>query len=188
MPPAAPPSEPYGPAPAPYPYGNPAPGPGPTPGAPPPGSGYANPGYPTPGPPAAGYPGYPAAGYPGAGYPGAGYPPAGYPGALNDSQRRSWAMLAHLGGLFLGFLGPLIVYLVYKDRDPFVRDQSAEALNFQLTALLAWFVVFVLILVLIGLLLIPVLGLAELVMCIIAAAAANRGEAYRYPINLRFIR
>ena len=48
-------------------------------------------------------------------------------------------MLAHLLGALLGFLGPLIIWLVKKDDHPFVAEQSKEALNFQLT-LLIWYV------------------------------------------------
>ena len=68
------------------------------------------------------------------------------------------AMLAHLLGLFTGFLGPLVLYLVKRDDSAFVRDQSAEALNFQLTMIIAWIVSIVLILVLIGLLMILALA------------------------------
>ena len=130
-------------------------------------------------------------------------PPAPY-GAprtpMAPEQARQWAMLAHLsafGGLLIGgftFLGPLIVYAIKKDEDPFVADQAREALNFNLSALLygtvLGIVTFILIFVLIGLLFIPViiaLAIAWLVLVIVAAVAANRGEAYRYPLTIRFI-
>jgi uncharacterized protein len=115
------------------------------------------------------------------------------------SDPRQWAMLAHLSalvGLVIGFnfLGPLLVYLIKKDDDPFIEDQAKEALNFNLSAFL-YFVVggivtFVLSLVLIGLLLIPVLAagvIAWVVLVIVAATKANNGEAYRYPLTIRFV-
>src|SRR5580765_4921464 len=55
---------------------------------------------------------------------------------------RQWAMFAHLSALVaiwlggLGFLGPLIVWLIKKDELRFVDDQGKEALNFQLNVLL----------------------------------------------------
>ena len=49
------------------------------------------------------------------------------------SEARMWSVLAQLGGTFLSFLVPLVIYLVFKDRDPFVRRHSATALNFHLT-------------------------------------------------------
>ena len=46
------------------------------------------------------------------------------------------AMLAHLLGALVGFLGPLILWVVKKDEHEFIDDQSKEALNFQLTLLI----------------------------------------------------
>src|SRR6478752_10039945 len=65
-------------------------------------------------------------------------PPATHAGApLTDADARLWAMLAHLGGMALSFVAPLIVWLVYRERSELVDDQGREALNFQLTVLIA---------------------------------------------------
>jgi hypothetical protein len=112
---------------------------------------------------------------------------------------RQWAMFAHLSaliGLVVGFnfLGPLIIYLVKRDQDPFLRDQAAEALNFNLSAFIYLVtlsvVTFILIFVLVGLLLLPVIAaavIAWVAMVVIGGLAANRGEAYRYPLTIRFV-
>lgn len=118
-------------------------------------------------------------------------PPSGDP--------RTWAMAAHLSALVsafvgLAFMGPLIVYLVKRDDDPFVRQQAAEALNFNLSVLIytvAYVIVLVIGLVLIvGVVLIP-LGVAGaiawLVLVIVAGVKAGRGEPYRYPLTIRFV-
>src|SRR5438105_1871647 len=49
------------------------------------------------------------------------------------SEARMWSVIAHLGGTFLSFLVPLVIYVVFKDRDPFVRRHSSAALNFHIT-------------------------------------------------------
>ncbi len=54
-------------------------------------------------------------------------------------------------------LGPLIVWLIKKDTMPFVNDQGKEALNFQITVLLAAIVCAILILVAVGIPLLAVL-------------------------------
>ncbi len=54
-----------------------------------------------------------------------------------DAEQKNWAMIAHLSGL-IGFLGPLIVWVIQKDKMPFVNDQAKEALNFQIAVLIAW--------------------------------------------------
>lgn len=121
-------------------------------------------------------------------------PPAPGPGPvggeqpLSQSDERLWSMLAQLGGIILGFLSGLIVMLVFGKRSAFVNDQAKEALNFQITLIIGWVIAFVLSFVLIGLLLFPVLWIVNIVFCIIAGMANNRGEAYRYPLTLRLVK
>jgi hypothetical protein len=112
---------------------------------------------------------------------------------MRPDQARQWAMFAHLSGL-LGILGPLIIYLVKKDDDPFVADQSREALNFHLSLLIyiggGTVLAVVLSFILIGLLLFPLIFaayIAAIVFEIIAAVQANKGVWYRYPLTIRFI-
>ena len=100
---------------------------------------------------------------------------------------KTMAVLAQVLGIVTGFLGPLIIYLVNGDKDRYVKHHSAEALNFQLTVLIAYLVSFVLMLVLIGFLLFFVVWVLAIVFGIQAAIAANRGEWYRYPINIRMV-
>ena len=51
------------------------------------------------------------------------------PAPVSASDARMWALLANLGGIFFSFVAPLVVYLIYRDRDPFVRRASAQALG-----------------------------------------------------------
>jgi uncharacterized Tic20 family protein len=102
-------------------------------------------------------------------------------------------MLAHISAIlaaivFLAFLGPLLVMLIQGPKSEFVRRQAVEALNFQITTYIAAIVSAILIVVLIGFLLLAVVGIAWLVLTIMAGIAANRGEDYRYPVNIRLIK
>ncbi|MFW6060673.1 MAG: DUF4870 domain-containing protein [Phycisphaeraceae bacterium] len=102
-------------------------------------------------------------------------------------------MLAHvtaLAGFVIPFgnvVGPLVIWLIKKDEMPFVADQAKEALNFQITVTLALFACGFLFFLIVPLLLIPVIGIADLVFIIIAAMKANEGTAYRYPLTIRLI-
>jgi uncharacterized Tic20 family protein len=111
---------------------------------------------------------------------------------MSQSDERTWGMLAHLApfaGALVGlpFLGPLVVFLVYKDRSAFVRGQALESLNFQLTLLIGYIISAVLFLVVIGIFTAIAIGIASIVLQIVAAVAASRGEAYRYPLTIRFV-
>ena len=87
----------------------------------------------------------------------------------------------------LAFVGPLVVWLVKRDQDPFVAEHAKEALNFNLTFLIALVVSALLALVLIGFVLLAVVAVAWIILTIIAAVRANNGEHYRYPLTIRFI-
>ena len=106
-------------------------------------------------------------------------------------EEKTWGMLAHLSSLsgfiipFGSLLGPLIIWLVKKDTMPFVADQGKEALNFNITVLIAAIISGLLTLILIGFLLLAVVGIGWLVLTIMATIAANKGEAYRYPFTWR---
>ena len=104
-------------------------------------------------------------------------------------------MLAHLSALaglvmpLVGIvLGPLAVWLARRDDSPFVAGHAKEALNFNLSVLLAAIACMLLMLVFVGFLLGTALFVAWLVMTLVAAIKASEGETYRYPFSLRFIR
>lgn len=99
---------------------------------------------------------------------------------------KSLGMLCHLLGL-AGILGPLVLWLVKKDESDYVDYHGREALNFQISLLVYGVVCAALCLVLIGFLLLPALGIAALVLTILAAVKANDGERYRYPMIFRLL-
>ena len=109
-------------------------------------------------------------------------------GAEQDKDACNISMLAHLLGIFTGFLGALVVWLVKKDSSAYIAQESAEALNFQLTVMIGYVICSVLTFVLIGMLLFPLLYLVNIVFCIIGAIAASKGTGYRYPFTLRLIK
>ncbi len=98
------------------------------------------------------------------------------------------AMLCHILAIITGFLGPLIIWLIKKDDTPFVDRHGKEALNFQLMVLIAMVASGLLSFVCIGFILMPVVGIVDLIFCIMAAVSASRGQEYRYPVNIRFIK
>jgi uncharacterized Tic20 family protein len=107
---------------------------------------------------------------------------------MSDSDARLWAMLGQLSGIILGFIGPLIVMLVFGPRNGFVKKESTEALNFQITVLIGYVVSFVLMLIVIGIFVFLAVWILSIIFCVIAAIKNNQGVEYRYPINIRFVK
>jgi len=104
------------------------------------------------------------------------------------SDDKTMAILAHLGGIFFGLLAPLIIWLIKKDESPYVDQQAKEALNFQIFMAICMVASLILMIVLIGFVLIFIVGIVDLIFCIVAAVKTSNGENYRYPVNLRLIR
>ncbi|MGI8946683.1 MAG: DUF4870 domain-containing protein [Ornithinimicrobium sp.] len=133
-------------------------------------------------------------------------PPSGGQGGpslrLSPSEERTWSILAHLSapisfllssGL-LNFVGPLIIWAIYKDRSPLVRNASAGSFNFNLSV---WVVniafgIFALVTLGFGLIIaIPVwivTFVVAAVLHIMAAVKASNGEAYTYPLQLPILK
>lgn len=116
--------------------------------------------------------------------------PPSTPAGAASQEDKTLAMLTHLSGIILSFIVPLVIWLTNKDKTDkaFLNDQAKEALNFQITIAIAWFVAIVLSALLIGFLLYPVIMVVNLIFCILAGLKANEGVAYRYPFALRLIK
>lgn len=116
-------------------------------------------------------------------------PPAYAPAQpLSPSDERMWATLVHVGGIVIGFIAPLLGYLLLKDRSAFVAQNSKNALNFQITVVIGYVIGSVLTIVLIGFLVLLAVWIVSIVFSIVAAVAANRGEVYKYPLTIAFIK
>ncbi|GHC13367.1 DUF4870 domain-containing protein [Cerasicoccus arenae] len=113
----------------------------------------------------------------------------------SEKDARLWNMLCHLSALAMftsiplaNILGPLIVWLIKKNEIPSVDQHGKEALNFQISMAIYMAIAAILIFVGIGVILLPVLAIADLILVIIASVKANNGEPYQYPITIRFIK
>lgn len=113
-------------------------------------------------------------------------PPAG--GVSSDDK--TWSLIAWLGGLFgcLGFLVPLIVMMTKGKESDFVRRNATEALNFNLTVLIAYIISAVLVFAAIGSILVLAVFAVHIVFCIIGAIKVYGGEEYRCPVNIRMVK
>jgi hypothetical protein len=120
---------------------------------------------------------------------------------LTPAEDKQWGSFAHFGGI-LWFLPSLIIYLVFKDRGALTRQESKEALNWQITFAIVYIVLVIVISILsavftfaglfalVGLLwFLPFLWyVLNVVFSIVGGVRVNAGGAYRYPFALRLIK
>jgi len=107
---------------------------------------------------------------------------------MSQSDERLYATLGHVGIIIVGFLAPLIVWLIGKERSEFVDDQGKEALNFSILITIAYVVGWITSVILVGFLILLAALVLSIIFCIQGAIAANKGERYRYPFNWRIIK
>jgi len=111
-----------------------------------------------------------------------------------SQEERNLGMVSHFASFagflipFGGVLGPLVVWQLKKDESEYVDYHGKEAVNFQLTMLIALFISFILVFVLIGIPLLIGLAIFDLIIVIIAGVKANDGVHFRYPMCIRFIK
>ncbi|HJE51141.1 MAG TPA: DUF4870 domain-containing protein [Tessaracoccus flavescens] len=114
-------------------------------------------------------------------------------------EERSMAILAHLSAIiamvlsagWLSFVGPLLVWFLYKDRSGFVRRAAAGSFNFNIWAwvlnAVAWVCLFTVVLIPVSVILWIVAGIMTLWCHIHGALKASRGELYDYPASIRIL-
>lgn len=119
----------------------------------------------------------------------------GYQPTTSPEEERTVGMIAHLVPLgamvlsagFLGFVGSLVIYLIYKDRGPFARQHAANSLNIQLTTLIVLLVSLPLMLVLVGFVTFAAAFVVAFVLHVIGAMKANSGQWWTPPMTIRFV-
>jgi uncharacterized Tic20 family protein len=131
-------------------------------------------------------------------------PPAAAPqpaAPLTAAEDKQWAMWSHFGGI-LWILPSLIIFLVFKDRGTLTKQESKEALNWQITFLIFWvgwaIIGAILTAVFIAsgawsILWLPgligwLIYLANVLFSILGGVKVSGGGSYRYPVNFRFIK
>ena len=112
------------------------------------------------------------------------------PGDTTTASLAHWGALVAdiLSGTALGFLVPLVIMLTKGQSDPFVRANAVESLNFSLTVILGMIVSVILLFFFVGIVGLIVIPIVAIILQILAAMAASRGEVYRYPISIRFVK
>lgn len=118
------------------------------------------------------------------------------PQPLTPAEEKTWATITHaVAGVAMlvsagtiGFVVALVIYLVYRDRGPFIRAHAANAVNIQLTALIGLVICGVLFWLIFPLFIYAVIVVVAVILHAIAALRANDGQWYDPPFTIHFVR
>ena len=101
---------------------------------------------------------------------------------------KTMGLLCHILGWLTSFVGPLILWVVKKDDSKFVEANAKEALNFQLSLIILWFLGVATSCIGVGFVILAAAWVVDIVFSIIAAMKANNMIVYRYPLAIRLIK
>jgi uncharacterized Tic20 family protein len=124
------------------------------------------------------------------------------PQPMLETDARMWAMLINLAAVIgivlsggtLSLVAVLVIWLIYRERSALIDFHGKQQLNAMITTVVAGVAAVIGTIVTLGIgafVLFPALiayGIYLLVISIIAAVAANRGEYYRIPAIIRFVK
>lgn len=120
--------------------------------------------------------------------------PDGADPSPRDKNENTLGIICHLLGLatfavpFGNIIGPLILWLLKRADSPYLDETGKEALNFNISWTIYMVIAAFTIIILIGVALLPILGLTWLILVIVASIKASEGKIYRYPLTIRLIK
>lgn len=109
-------------------------------------------------------------------------------------SEKQWALICHLSGFcgyiipFGNIIAPIVIWSVKKEEFEMVDQHGKEAVNFQISFTIWFFVAGIFVLLLIGIPILVALALIHVVFMVIAALKADNGELYHYPLTVNFIK
>lgn len=117
--------------------------------------------------------------------------------AADLQNERTLATVTHVLGLLTLFIGPLLMYFLYRNKaSPWLRDHLDEAVNYHILLVIAFVVVVVGLIFLAQInwammtliVLLLLLVAAHVVFGLVAIIWAARGKAYHFPLDIKMIR
>lgn len=108
-------------------------------------------------------------------------------GSLPSDSDKQTVTLMHILNIFIGIISPLIFWFIKKDESKFIDEAGRNSMNFNISMIIYSFVSSLLITIFIGLITTAAIAIFHIVILIIAAVKANRGEVYKFPLTISFI-
>jgi uncharacterized protein len=106
---------------------------------------------------------------------------------MPSNEERLLSAAIYAISFFTVFIGPLVIWLVKKNESSYIDYHGREYLNFLISYAVYGIVSGILMIVLIGFILAPVVGVLGVVFTIIGAIKAYEGQEYRIPFIFRIL-
>jgi len=106
------------------------------------------------------------------------------PGQISLDER-NLSILVHLLGL-IGIFGPLIVWLLTRDKYDYVDKQGKESVNWQISLMI--YLAICGVLFPLAPILVPLLVILNTIFVILATLRASEGNYYRYPLAFHLLK
>ena len=103
-------------------------------------------------------------------------------------DENTFCVLLHISNFFFLFLGPLVMWLIGRDKSAFIDSHGKSALNWSISATIYGVVSSFLTVVFIGIPMLFALVICSLIFTIIAAIRASEGKMYKYPLSITLIK
>jgi len=101
---------------------------------------------------------------------------------------KRWLILLHLSGLFNFILPPVLIWIWKKEELKGYEKHYKDIMNFQLSVLLYILFSLMLVAVIIGIILLPLIGILSSVVVIMNTIKISNGQQYKYPLVIQFIK
>lgn len=112
-------------------------------------------------------------------------------GGMDEKTYITLMHLSQFAGILLpglGFIAPIIMWLVKSKESPDVDRHGKNIANFMISMIIYAIVSGVLVLLIIGIPMLIALGVIEIVFVIIASVKAANGEYWKYPLSIPFFK
>ena len=100
-------------------------------------------------------------------------------------DEKSFVALMHASQFLSAFIAPIIIWLVFKDKSKLVDEVGKNIINFQISIVLYGILLCI---TCVGIVLLPLLGIAVAVLIIIAIIKTLNGEKWSYPLTLKLLK
>ncbi|MFL6561279.1 MAG: DUF4870 domain-containing protein [Bacillus sp. (in: firmicutes)] len=105
-----------------------------------------------------------------------------------NQDERLFAAGIYVLSIFFPVIAPLVIWLIKKDESSFIDYHGREYFNFLISYTVYLTVAGISMIILIGFVLLPIVGVMLFIFTIIAAIKAYEGNEYRFPLIFRLIK